>query len=84
MQADLPTSPPENLSAPRGGTGYSVFISSFSITSLVCEANGWPHLQGLFVSFITVTETNYSVAQTRSRDYADGFGAGIRLSVGAK
>ena len=84
MQADLPTSPPENLSAPRGGTGYSVFISSFSITSLVCEANGWPHLQGLSVSFITVTETNYNVVQTRSRDYADGFGAGIRLSGGAR
>jgi hypothetical protein len=46
--------------------------------SLMCEANGWPHLQGLSVSFITVTETNYNVVQTRSRDYADGFGAGIR------
>jgi hypothetical protein len=63
VQADLPTSPPENMSAPRGGTGYSVFISSFSIMSLVCEANGWPHLQELSVSFITVTETDYNVVQ---------------------
>ena len=57
MQPDLPTSPPENMSVPRGGTGYSVFISSLSITSLLCDANGWPHLQGLSVSFITVTES---------------------------
>jgi hypothetical protein len=48
---------PENMSVPRGGTGYSVFISSLSITSLLCDANGWPHLQGLSVSFITVTES---------------------------
>jgi hypothetical protein len=57
VQPDLPTSPPENISNPRGGTGYSVFISSVSKTSLLCEANGWPHLQDSSVSFITVTES---------------------------
>jgi hypothetical protein len=73
------------MSAPRGGTGYSVFISSLSMTSLVCEANEWPHLQGLSVSFITVTRVYCNAARTRpGREYIYTVTCSLREGLGVK